>query len=612
LEWDSNGRLWVGTDQPGIDVFERADWIHGTFINDCDDAFIANTIALGTQGRVWVGTQACGLFVLTVKDAEVKVSHVYQIGNPSGFPSNFVSSITTQGDSLLWVGTESGLCRLSLDANLNATHCQAIHLDSLGLSDFVHTVVLDKAGNLWVGTESGLGKYNGKDWALYRSELPYLKVNALAADSTGAIWIGTNRGITRLFNDQWTTFATVDGLPDNKITAIATDPEGVVWCGTPSGVASFDGIWTQFTTADGLSDNFITDIAFGPHQVVWFSTWGGGLSRYYKTGISPETQIFTHFDITSGNTVTFQFSGFDLNTATEKLRYSYKLDNSSWSKYTSDTFVSLQLEQEGRHTFYVRAIDNDGNIDPSPALHRFTKINATTGGHAVISDPQRKVRLYFPPSVLPDETALFISFIEAPEHVRRKPDFTGIAYRIIPESSVSIPAHRPITLTLLYPDSIASGSDESLLSLYRYDESWQNRYRIGGTVDVHGDSITTAISEFGSFVLFIDRSQQGAIAQSILTNLTAEPRIFSPKGGFDEKITIAFDLSNASEVTIKVYNPAGRLVKVLRENTLFSRGRNAIDWNGRDYYGTICPSGLYIICVEIGGKVETKPVMVLN
>ena len=100
----------------------------------------------------------------------------------------------------------------------------------------------------------------------------------------------------------------------------------------------------------------------------------------------------------------------------------------------------------------------------------------------------------------------------------------------------------------------------------------------------------------------------------ILTQtLTCQPRVFSPRGnGFRSTTTISFELNEAATGTIKIYNVAGNLVQLMVYEHLFARGRNAIDWDGRDHQGEIVLTGLYIVTVTINGQTETKVVNVFG
>jgi flagellar hook assembly protein FlgD len=122
--------------------------------------------------------------------------------------------------------------------------------------------------------------------------------------------------------------------------------------------------------------------------------------------------------------------------------------------------------------------------------------------------------------------------------------------------------------------------------------------------------IATTITQLDTFALFEKKSAIQELASTDLSNLAVQPRILSPQ--YAQTVTISFDLGQRAEVTAKVYNLAGRFVQVLCENRPMNPGSNTIEWNGGDYNGEHCPSGLYIICVQANGQTATKTVMVVN
>jgi len=63
----------------------------------------------------------------------------------------------------------------------------------------------------------------------------------------------------------------------------------------------------------------------------------------------------------------------------------------------------------------------------------------------------------------------------------------------------------------------------------------------------------------------------------------AQPRAFSPQGNtFNTQTTISFALDNPASVTVKVYNVAGNLVKLIAHDRLLSAGANALFGDGKD------------------------------
>ena len=89
----------------------------------------------------------------------------------------------------------------------------------------------------------------------------------------------------------------------------------------------------------------------------------------------PDTQITSGPSGTIAETsVTFQWTGSDDMTPTDQLQYSYKLEplETSWSSWTTATSKTYTGLSAGDYTFYVRARDQAGNVDPSPATRSFT------------------------------------------------------------------------------------------------------------------------------------------------------------------------------------------------------------------------------------------------
>jgi flagellar hook assembly protein FlgD len=107
--------------------------------------------------------------------------------------------------------------------------------------------------------------------------------------------------------------------------------------------------------------------------------------------------------------------------------------------------------------------------------------------------------------------------------------------------------------------------------------------------------------------------QADSLAQLLKGSLTCQPRAFSPKGNtFNTETTISFSLDKPASATIKVYNVAGHLVRLLAYDRILSGGRNALSWNGVDSDNEIVPTGAYIVAVTIGDRTETKVVSVYN
>ena len=70
--------------------------------------------------------------------------------------------------------------------------------------------------------------------------------------------------------------------------------------------------------------------------------------------------------------VTFVWTGQDDVSPVVNLLYSYQMDDATWSSYSGNTSQAFAGLAQGPHTFRVRALDEAGNPDPTPATRTFS------------------------------------------------------------------------------------------------------------------------------------------------------------------------------------------------------------------------------------------------
>lgn len=89
-------------------------------------------------------------------------------------------------------------------------------------------------------------------------------------------------------------------------------------------------------------------------------------------------------------------------------------------------------------------------------------------------------------------------------------------------------------------------------------------------------------------------------AHQTITLHEATPNPFNPQ------TTIAFDLPEQTNVTLRVYDMSGRLVDILMNDETATEGRNEVLWNGRDLTGRVVSAGVYFYSLESASFRETK------
>ncbi len=90
-----------------------------------------------------------------------------------------------------------------------------------------------------------------------------------------------------------------------------------------------------------------------------------------------------------------------------------------------------------------------------------------------------------------------------------------------------------------------------------------------------------------------------------IPKMTVTPNPFNPE------TSVRFSLPTESNVTLKVYNVKGQLVRQLCNERL-PVGEHAIRWDGRDGYQKQVSSGVYLLNLDIDGKRYRRKALMLK
>lgn len=156
---DSQKRLWVGSQQKGLMLFDfsqgRFDLIaHFNVRNNgargLDSDRISKVIE-DEQGNLWIGTYN-GLYLFNEQDTTF--SRVDQ-QDQTTFPSVIVLSLLADQKGSLWIGMPGGLLEANFDNQ--ELEVKSIYNHSSGLkNDYIMGVTEDAEGNIWFSTTSSI------------------------------------------------------------------------------------------------------------------------------------------------------------------------------------------------------------------------------------------------------------------------------------------------------------------------------------------------------------------------------------------------------------------------------------------------------------------------
>lgn len=640
---DSSRHLWFGSDQgisrvnPILDIFDPKNWQSWDSLN----GLIANkvlSIITDKSSNLWIGTNGGITKVNPFGNLSDSLNWT-SYNKSNGLADNVVNCILEDKDNYLWFGTNKGLNRVDPSLNLkDSSNWETFNVKD-GLADSVITSILqDNNGNIWFGTYNGLSRIKAElysdlhkpsSWEFFTNKEGLISniVNTIFQDLDGNIWFGTDIGVSKADpstnlrdSANWINYGFDDGLASNWVCEIKQNRQGDIWFGTAAGASKYTETyiknnWTTYTEKDGLGANYVLAVYVENNSEIWFGTNGGGVSRYKPKAKPPDTFIINDYTYVTENIIEFNYMGWDLNTTYYDLRYSYRLDNGEWSVFSTALSAKIFFESSDKPTFHcfeVRSMDRDGNIDPIPAVDTFWKIGWQMGGWISTELDSGIIELFIPPYIS-RENQLSIKELEL---YKFKDNSIISAFEISNETKNNFilynnPAIMRITLNKINNYEVYR---QESLTIFLIDSKFDT-LGIGGTVETKFDTLITITTAFTKFGTYFVKKQHNSYPNQVSKEIQIQPRIFSPKGGgkgHGNNATISFFLEDESDVTIKIYNLNGRLVKILREDISMFSGTNAIEWDGCDKDGSYCTTGPYIVTVEAGGKVMKKTVMVSN
>ena len=239
-----------------------------------------------------------------------------------------LSIVLAAQNGAIWVGGNGGV------AFYRDQKWQSFNPAEGPIPDSAFCLLENSDGKIWCGTRDQVWQFDGKEWSLLQTGLD--RVNAFFKGRDGSIWIAANSGIHRFQNGDWVSNGIEEGLPSQVVRHLLEDQRGRLWAGT----------------ARGLSLHHPEADTTAPQTFI---------EQPRTENISPEWKS------------RFVFGGRDKwkQTPSDRLLFSYRLDEQEWSPFRAERTASFEELSPGKHFFQVRAMDRNWNVDPTPALLEF-------------------------------------------------------------------------------------------------------------------------------------------------------------------------------------------------------------------------------------------------
>lgn len=272
----------------------------------------------------------------------------------------------------------------------------------------------------------------------------------------------------------------------------------------------------------------------------------------------------------------------------------------------------------GEYSLRLRVEDAAGH-QSADYVKVFFRARVERQNSSIVESQDGIAKIVFPPNSLPESTYVTINPVPTANRSSSSSKAEmlrgGGSSNIIPRFDIiydfepeNLQLHRlkPATIEFSIQGYTPPTRNEAL-TISRWDGStWK---AIGGTVNTRRGTISTVVSGLGQYAVTTAPVVE-VDGDVIISDLTCQPRLFSPN--YDESTAISFRLNQPSNVTVRIYNEAGRLRRMLRESEQLGTGRHVFWWDGRDDDKRRVVSNFYIVTVEAEGALERKVVIVQN
>lgn len=281
----SDGRLWVGTDNEDLAIYDPAQesW---SFLRSQGFRGTVRSLVEGPNGSIWAGFVGGGLHEIHPKTLEIT-----RWGVSDGLPDDRIQTIMFDKAGQMWVGTWDGLAV----RRVGQTRFEVAPGDLALKGQLVNVIHQDSNGSLWVGTQHGelVRQVDGAVQWLDRGDSGGGPVYVLQDMKGDEIWLGRGNGLEiREHRSGGRTLLLQHSLgkpwgpAGSEIRTMLLDPSGVFWMGSYGGglqrlTSDTRSIWVRRSEPRAESVLSVMDVRSMvqvPHGEIWVGTNARGLA----------------------------------------------------------------------------------------------------------------------------------------------------------------------------------------------------------------------------------------------------------------------------------------------------------------------------------------------
>ncbi len=316
------GYLWIGTED-GLNRFDGNEFRIYRSLPENPSSISANSISIifeDSQNRLWIGTNQGGINLMD-RETDTFTQFLNDPMDSSTISENSVTGITEDHDGNIWISTYYGLNKLIPETGDFVRYYESSEAEG-PLSNILYGLLVDE-GQLFIAHARGVSILDLSNESFKHiqndpsSQITLSKgqVTSICRRNENEIWLGTDESGLNLFNKktgQITNYthdeSDPNSIPSNSINSLFMDWNGNTWINTENkGISIFkDNAFHRLVPTNNFrfADASVLTIHEGKDKV-WIGTYAEGIYQFSKTGINfiHETNYHPIFETTEKNSV---------------------------------------------------------------------------------------------------------------------------------------------------------------------------------------------------------------------------------------------------------------------------------------------------------------------
>ncbi len=275
LRQTSDGTLWIGMIGQGIRTLKQ----HQSGFMTAADVLPSSTVLNifeDDEGNIWIGTQT-GMVRLTHTPVRI-------VPLPQSVDSDF-GTIQSDRDGTIWI-VSANVFRMR-DGVIRPYHFAGLEQVS------VRDILRDRDGALWIGTDGdGIIRMDGSNmlWLSTKIGLVNNFIRAILQSRDGSMWIATDEGLSHWTPRGFTNYRMRNGLSYFSTRALLEDRNGDIWVGTDRGLNRLHGgVFMEDAAIRALNQKKVWAIHQDANGGLWFGTRNDGLFRWKEEKLTHYT-----------------------------------------------------------------------------------------------------------------------------------------------------------------------------------------------------------------------------------------------------------------------------------------------------------------------------------